>query len=1057
MKKTLKDISIFFFLWGMTTQCSTLSPSTSSNENIEILDQTEGKEDLEKMEESNTSSNKIESAESTLDEEPLEDFEDSDTDKPEEDSPQTSTDETFEENLEESGEGLEGDLESSEDEALEEETSFAETDTFLEGDSEENSLEEEAFAVNENEEDLSENVDLDLDDPEGGENLDDEVLTSEKVEGDEELLETDDSGETGEEDEFVADSSDLEDEGLEDESEDDIDDQSLALEDLGETDLEDLEGEDLEDESEDDIDDQSLALEDLGEADLEDLEGEGLEDESEDDIDDQSLALEDSGEIDLEDLEGEGLEDESEDDIDDQSLALEDLGETDLEDLEDEGLEDESEDDIDDQSLALEDLGETDLEDLEDEGLEDESEDDIDDQSLALEDSGETDLEDLEGEGLEDESEDDIDDQPLVLEDSGEIDLETLVDDEAITSNSDLTESENLEDTLESELQSSFSNVTEDPIDEGLISSKEGKGFNRILALEYDSKTSGGALILRAKKTLNFSAQYNSEKSQFIITFKNVLWPEILKHPLYLKDFKQSFGAVKASSVREGSIELVVQINNDWEPNILTNGRDLMITPGTQALSGNTSAVSPTASLGSQASSLLKVAENSKFEKKDLPQDKNPLLKATTLEEFLLETGTFYGDPISLQVNNEEISTVIGFIADYVGANIVLPEDVKGRISIKLREVPWDQALLTIMKSKKLGYVRTGNILRVAPIKDLREESQAAVEIRKAQTEIEPTQLRVIPLEYADPKDIQSQVVPFSTPDRGSVTTDIRTSSIIVNDTKEVIQKMERLIKELDLPPPQVLIESKIVEATKRFAKSLGIRWGATGLPFQLSPSGGASGQGISIFPSLALNNFPSAMNYTDVGSLAAGLNIGTIDFLGNLTARLGLSETDDEARVISSPRIVTVNNEEGVIRQQTEILRSQITTTGNTIQETVTSVPVILELKVKPQITSGASVLLDIELKNEFAGPPQGGVSPKNNREANVKVLVENNKTAVIGGVYDKNYSVIEQGIPILKDIPIIGWLFKYKVREKKDTEIMLFITPRILDKNYQSKSASL
>lgn len=606
---------------------------------------------------------------------------------------------------------------------------------------------------------------------------------------------------------------------------------------------------------------------------------------------------------------------------------------------------------------------------------------------------------------------------------------------------------------LNDNLDDAFSDVISAPINDDLLVA-DIPGQNKLTTLEYNSQNANGVVVIKAEKPITFSTQYDSTTSQFILNLQDVVVPSILQRPLYLKDFKQSFGAVKATPVSNGLVQVVVKVNNNKEPNILSNGKEILVSPGTEVIFGKVSKVSDNIDLNPMMNVETQISQNLNLPTNNVEGEN--ALTASTLEEFLLESGSFYGEPINLQVNDEEITTVIGFIADYSGANIVIAPGVSGKITIKLRNVPWDQALLTIMKTRGLGYVRTGNVLRIAPLTELQTEAQAAVEVRRSQIQIEPTLLKVIPLEYANSTEIIPQVTPFLTKDRGSVTEDKRTSSIVLNDTRAVIAKVSKLIKELDLPPPQVLVESKIVEATKNFVQTLGVRWGMGGQATQLSPTGGQNNGAINITPSLNINRTLATDGLIQNQPLTGTLNIGVLDFLGNIDAAIGISETDEQVRVISSPRVTTLNNTEATIIQSSEILRVRTVVNEGLSQTEVTAVPVQLQLKVTPQITSGSSVLMQIDVKNEFPGAPVEGQSPKNSRQALARVLVESNKTAVIGGIYDKSSTIINVGVPFFKDIPFLGWMFKTKNVSKRDTEIMIFITPRIIDKNYSTSASS-
>ncbi len=822
--------------------------------------------------------------------------------------------------------------------------------------------------------------------------------------------------------------------------------------------------------------------EDLATADTEDLDEDF---ENLDESEDSDLALNDGGDQTEEDFDDSELEDE---DTEAQDLAKNDLEDSMVNDFEDEELNDFSESDLDEESdsdtssgtLAEENF------DLEDENLDlnEASEPNTSvatneqpaDNLVTPKDNKETDpFQDLLDEDLEaniDESLDTEEDTTLAENSAPINDVNTEAkednqteqdlslntpEDSDLFANDPVSDSNTVQDKAFSEkLDQEFADVIDKPIKNDVLSFENEFRQNKLTVLEYNAQNENGVIVLKAEQPLEFSSQYDATSSQFILNLQNVTVPSILQRPLYLKDFKQSFGAVKATPVSGGLVQVLVKVTNNAEPNILTNGRELIISPGTEAIAGKVAKVSDSVELNPEANVETQISKSLNIPIRLNPED-DKALGASSLEEFLLETGTFYGDPINLQVNDEDIGTVIGFIADYSGANIVISPGVTGKITIKLRNVPWDQALLTIMKTKGLGYVRTGNILRISPLEDLQKEAQAAVDVRKSQIQIEPTVLKIIPLEYATSSEILPQITPFLTKDRGSVTEDKRTSSIVINDTKSVVAKVSKLIKELDLPPPQVLVEAKIVEATKIFAQSIGVRWGSNGVASQLSPTGGQNNQAINITPRFQINNTQDASSLVDNTPFSGGFSFGVLDFFGSIDAAIGLSETDSQVRVISSPRVTTLNNVEATITQSSEIIRLQsLITPGAPAQVTPIAVPIALELKVTPQITSGSSVLMQLNIKNEFPGEQVQGLSPKNTRQAVAKVLVESNKTAVIGGIFDKSSSLINVGVPVLKDIPLIGWLFKTKAVSKRDTEIMIFVTPRILDKNYETSSSA-
>ena len=415
------------------------------------------------------------------------------------------------------------------------------------------------------------------------------------------------------------------------------------------------------------------------------------------------------------------------------------------------------------------------------------------------------------------------------------------------------------------------------------------------------------------------------------------------------------------------------------------------------------------------------------------------------MEEFLISNNKFYGKKISLNLKGVAIQDAINFIAAKSGANLVMSEGVKGQVFMKLREVPWDQALVTLLRTNKLGYVRQGNVIRISTLQQLQAESLASKSIIEAQKALLPVHVRVIPVSYAKVEQLKGQLTPFLTPNRGRVVIDVRTSSIILTDTEDVLNRLAALIKRLDLPPEQVMIEGKVVEATEEFSKSLGVTWGFSGTPTSLG-SGGTSGP-LTITPGLGVRPVPS-QNVLGATSFM-NFNIGTIDFLGNLDAAMSLAESDSLARVISSPRIVAMNKEPSEISQSGEVISINSINNNGVTTTQVNRTPVVLSLKVTPQITAAGGVIMEVDVRRQFPGAVEHISTLAraiNTRGAKTKVLVNHGQTAVIGGIYNTREGDTEIGTPGLKDIPLLGWLFKSKSREKRKNELLIFLTPRIM-----------
>jgi type IV pilus assembly protein PilQ len=402
----------------------------------------------------------------------------------------------------------------------------------------------------------------------------------------------------------------------------------------------------------------------------------------------------------------------------------------------------------------------------------------------------------------------------------------------------------------------------------------------------------------------------------------------------------------------------------------------------------------------------------------------------------------FFGKKISLEANDAELKEVFKFLSDESGINLVLSDDVKGRVSILLKQVPWDQALVVIMQAKKLGYVRQGQILRISKLADLKQEEDDFSKLAKARQNMLPLTVKMVPISYAKVDDIVKQIKPFLS-DRGQAIAETRTSSVVISDNLEVIERVQKLILSLDTPPAQVLIEGKIVEARDTFQRFIGVNWNTGGDTIDI----GANSKG----GKMSMNAGQFSFNPLSGGGDIAKLNfsITALDFLGDLNGALGLGETTGEVKVLSSPRVLTLHNEPAEITQTSSIpyVTSVPGPNGTSIPSAAFK-DVTLKLQTTPQVTNDASVILSVDMTREFAGTvaSAGAPPPTERRQAKTKVIVRNGQTAVIGGIYSSDSSEQESGLPGLRNIPVLGWLFKNKSNSRNKNELLIFLTPRII-----------
>ncbi len=540
----------------------------------------------------------------------------------------------------------------------------------------------------------------------------------------------------------------------------------------------------------------------------------------------------------------------------------------------------------------------------------------------------------------------------------------------------------------------------------------------KIKNIKYKANDSGGTVVIEANGPMTFQTRTNAETGQFIIEIPGVSLPKKLKRPFNTKDIKGGIGSIDAYQNKGSTTaRIVVQLRQGaTEPVVQAEGNSLLVVESSQAPAPVAAEVPAEA-----------------------PKEESKILSSQSLEEFLIGNAEFYGKKISVETSEMDVREVFKLISEESGINLVLSDEVKGTVSVKLRQVPWDQALVVIMRAKKLGYTRAGNVLRIAPLADIRAEEDDTIKLANSRKAQAPLRVRVVPVSYAKIDDLVGQVRPFLS-ERGKVVGDNRTSSIVISDLDENIDRVLKLITSVDVPPPQVLIEGKVVEASDRFQRQVGVNWSASGRP---SVTGSNGTRDVKTTSSLSIA--------PGVGASVLGINfqMGTLDVLGDLSATLGLAESQNLVKVLSSPRIMTLHNEQAEINQTTEIPLLQENTTSTGTTRTVTFKPVKLKLSVTPQITNDAAVIMAVDVNRDFLGSieePKTGARSVNSRSAKTKVMVKNGQTAVIGGIYQSDSTQGETKVPWIGDIPLLGWLFKSKSWDNNKNELLIFLTPRIV-----------
>tara|TARA_R110002033_G_scaffold164618_1_gene202152 strand:- start:347 stop:2257 length:1911 start_codon:yes stop_codon:yes gene_type:complete len=416
------------------------------------------------------------------------------------------------------------------------------------------------------------------------------------------------------------------------------------------------------------------------------------------------------------------------------------------------------------------------------------------------------------------------------------------------------------------------------------------------------------------------------------------------------------------------------------------------------------------------------------------------------------EAKKYNGRSLSLNFQNISVRTVLQIIADYNNFNLVTSDTVEGEITLRLDDVPWDQALDLILQTKGLDKRIEGNILMVAPSEELAIRESNDLKNRQEVKELAPLYSEYLQINYAKAIDIAELLKTTDSTllsSRGSVAVDERTNTLLVKDTAEILENVHRLIEVLDIPIKQVLIEARMVTVKDDVSEDLGIRWGITDQQGSKGTSGtigGATSIANGTIPSIddRLNvNLPAAASSaTSIAFHVAKLADGTV-----LDLELSALEQENKGEIIASPRITTSNQKSAYIEQGVEIPYVESASSGAT---TVTFKKAVLSLRVTPQITPDDRVILDLEITQDSQGTTvataTGEAVAIDTQRIGTQVLVDNGETIVLGGIYQQNLISRVSKVPVLGDIPLVGFLFRNSTDTNERQELLIFVTPKIV-----------
>jgi len=429
-------------------------------------------------------------------------------------------------------------------------------------------------------------------------------------------------------------------------------------------------------------------------------------------------------------------------------------------------------------------------------------------------------------------------------------------------------------------------------------------------------------------------------------------------------------------------------------------------------------------------------------------------LKPLTTEEIerkKLQAPVYTGERISLNFQTIAVRSALTILSDVNGINMITSDTVSGSIALRLDNVPWDQALDLILRTKGLAKRQNGNVMLIAPAEEIAAREALELQTQKQVEQLAPLQSEFIQVNYAKATDMSELILTkganYLSP-RGSVSVDERTNTLLVQDTAKSLDAIRQLVNHLDIPIRQVLIESRIVVADNGFSEELGVKFGISDLSSQGAISGNQQGSSDLFFGAntgdrtLAVN-LPVSQAAGTIGLTFARLAEGTI-----LDVELSALESESRGEVIASPRVFTTNNNEAYIESGEEIPYLSASSAGNT---TVTFKKAVLSLKVTPQITPDDRIILDLIINQDTRGEDTIFGPAINTREVGTRVLVENGETIVLGGVYQQRVNRDVTKVPLLGDLPGIGALFRSTAVSSAKQELLMFVTPKIVKQSIQ------
>jgi type IV pilus assembly protein PilQ len=531
------------------------------------------------------------------------------------------------------------------------------------------------------------------------------------------------------------------------------------------------------------------------------------------------------------------------------------------------------------------------------------------------------------------------------------------------------------------------------------------------------------------------------------LSLKSCRLPVKLQRQLDTRGFDSAIKSIAPFSVKGGAApaaRVAVNLRNPV-PNTLNKEADLIqwdfkepVKVSKQARAAKAAAAAPKLVSGDV---LDKDISDPKVEpaksKSDKAMEEAFSLDKAATQPALKQGKTYTGRKVTLEFSDADIKKIFQLLAEVSNQNILVSDDVTGTISLKLVNVPWDQALDVILENKGLGMQKEGNIVQIRPRTKMKSLDDEAVEMRLTEEKKMPLSTVIFDVNFAELTAIKTQFDQLkSKRTDSSISTDLRTNKIIVVDIDPNISKMRKLLDQLDIPEKQVMIEARIVEASSNFARDIGVKWN---FGYQ---DGSASVANINNLTGSMGGVVTNVLPTGTTGGVAAGMSFGKLLSNIQLDMRLSAASTVGQVKIISTPKVLTVNNKPAKISQGQMIPYQNTSSSDGAKTEFIEAA---LSLEVTPHITADGSVNMKIKASNNTAGV--GSPPPINKKEATTELVVRNGETTVIGGIYVDSETEGDTGVPYISDIPLLGWLFKSNAKSKTKNEMLIFITPKIMN----------